>query len=172
MTSRDDLHESTHAARILQAIHEYIALAGGWLPFDRYMQIALYEPGLGYYSAGARKFGAGGDFVTAPELSPLFAGCIAQQFAAVRPGETILVEALTYPGLLAAAGRLGLRMVACPMDDEGLEPAALHEGPCLRHRDQRDLDLAGEHGELLLRLHALDHHVNAKPDGEHRFRLD
>ena len=60
--------------------------AGGWIPFDRYMELALYTPGLGYYAAGARKFGdsaAGGDFVTAPEISPLFAAAVANQVAQV-----------------------------------------------------------------------------------------
>ena len=49
------------------------------IAFSDYMQRALYEPGLGYYSSGLRKFGADGDFVTAPELSPLFGACLANQ---------------------------------------------------------------------------------------------
>jgi SAM-dependent MidA family methyltransferase len=64
---------------VLAALHE----AGGWLPFDRYMQLALYTPGLGYYAHAGRKFGAlpqsGSDFVTAPELSPLFGRALAVQ---------------------------------------------------------------------------------------------
>ena len=55
----------------------------GPMPFSRYMDRVLYEPGLGYYSAGLHKIGAGGDFVTAPELGGLFAGCIARQVAEV-----------------------------------------------------------------------------------------
>lgn len=66
-------------ARLQQAIGE----AGGWLPFDRYMAIALYEPGLGYYANTAPKFGhlpqSGSDFVTAPELTPLFGQTLARQ---------------------------------------------------------------------------------------------
>ncbi|WP_179405556.1 class I SAM-dependent methyltransferase [Burkholderia guangdongensis] len=62
-----------------------IAAAGGWLPFSRFMERALYAPGLGYYSGGARKFGRraedGSDFVTAPELSPLFAQTLARPVA-------------------------------------------------------------------------------------------
>jgi SAM-dependent MidA family methyltransferase len=62
-----------------------IAAAGGWLPFDRFMAMALYEPGLGYYAHGSRKFGqlpsSGSDFVTAPELSPLFGRALARQLA-------------------------------------------------------------------------------------------
>ncbi len=58
-----------------------IGAAGGWIGFDRYMDMALYAPGLGYYAAGSRKFGAAGDFVTAPELTPLFGRCLAAQCA-------------------------------------------------------------------------------------------
>jgi SAM-dependent MidA family methyltransferase len=70
------------SARLGRAIADAIRAAGGWLRFDRYMERALYAPGLGYYAAGARKFGdsaAGGDFVTAPEISPLFAAALAAQ---------------------------------------------------------------------------------------------
>ncbi|WP_233832553.1 class I SAM-dependent methyltransferase [Paraburkholderia sp. ZP32-5] len=66
-------------------IRAQLEAAGGWLPFDRYMERALYAPGLGYYSGGARKFGLrgddGSDFVTAPELSPLFAAALARPVA-------------------------------------------------------------------------------------------
>jgi len=63
-----------------------ITAASAWIGFDRYMDLALYAPGLGYYTAGARKIGdsfAGGDFVTAPEISPLFARALAAQVAQV-----------------------------------------------------------------------------------------
>ena len=66
-------------------IRHAIAGAGGWLPFDRFMTLALYEPGLGYYARGDRQFGlmpeSGSDFVTAPELSPLFGRALAVQVA-------------------------------------------------------------------------------------------
>jgi SAM-dependent MidA family methyltransferase len=68
--------------RLQQLIAAAIRAAGGWIPFDRYMELALYTPGLGYYAGGARKFGdsaAGGDFVTAPEISPLFASALSTQ---------------------------------------------------------------------------------------------
>jgi hypothetical protein len=65
-----------HSARLAALIREEIAAApGGAIPFSRFMELCLYAPGLGYYSAGAHKFGGGGDFVTAPELGPLFAAC-------------------------------------------------------------------------------------------------
>jgi SAM-dependent MidA family methyltransferase len=54
---------------------------GGWIGFDRFMAGALYEPGLGYYTGGSRRFGRDGDFVTAPEISPLFGACVAGQCA-------------------------------------------------------------------------------------------
>jgi SAM-dependent MidA family methyltransferase len=72
-----------HSRRLAAHIREAIRTAGGVLPFARYMELVLYAPGLGYYSAGARKFGAAGDFVTAPELSPLFSRCLARQCAEV-----------------------------------------------------------------------------------------
>ena len=78
-----DADARVHSERVRDAIEHAIAAAGGFLPFDRYMQIALYAPGLGYYVAGARKFGAGGDFVTAPELTPLFGRTLAAQIAPI-----------------------------------------------------------------------------------------
>ena len=72
-----------HSARLRERMRAEIQAHGGAISFERYMDLALYAPGLGYYSAGARKFGAAGDFVTAPELSPLFARCIAVQCAEV-----------------------------------------------------------------------------------------
>jgi SAM-dependent MidA family methyltransferase len=70
-----------HSAAVARAVSAAVEAHGGWLPFDDYLRIVLYAPGLGYYSAGSVKFGAGGDFVTAPELSGLYAHCIAAQCA-------------------------------------------------------------------------------------------
>ncbi|HRO61886.1 MAG TPA: SAM-dependent methyltransferase [Burkholderiaceae bacterium] len=67
--------------RLSGRIAAAIEAAGGWIGFDDWMARALYEPGLGYYAGGSRKFGAAGDFVTAPELSPLFGRCVAAQLA-------------------------------------------------------------------------------------------
>jgi SAM-dependent MidA family methyltransferase len=72
--------ETAHSARLADALRREIAEAGP-IPFARYMERCLYAPGLGYYSAGRQKFGAAGDFVTAPELGPLFARCIARALA-------------------------------------------------------------------------------------------
>lgn len=75
--------EQAHSAHLREVIQEQIIAAGGSIPFWKFMELALYAPGLGYYSAGAHKFGAGGDFTTAPELSPLFAACVADALTPV-----------------------------------------------------------------------------------------
>lgn len=67
-----------HSERLRQYVAQEI-INNGPLTFARYMQLALYAPGLGYYSAGAQKFGEAGDFITAPEISPLFSKAVAQQ---------------------------------------------------------------------------------------------
>ena len=68
---------------LVRSLREQIHQAGGSISFAQYMEQVLYAPGVGYYSAGLRKFGHGGDFVTAPELSPLFARCLAGTCEAV-----------------------------------------------------------------------------------------
>jgi SAM-dependent MidA family methyltransferase len=70
-----------HSALLTDTIRQVIEDAGGWISFADYMDLALYAPGLGYYSAGATKFGQAGDFITAPEISPFFAQTLAGQFA-------------------------------------------------------------------------------------------
>ena len=70
-----------HSARLSEHIRRAIAVGGGRLAFSRYMELALYAPGLGYYSAGARKLGRDGDFITAPEMTPLFGHVLARQVA-------------------------------------------------------------------------------------------
>jgi SAM-dependent MidA family methyltransferase len=70
---------ATHSRKLAEHIAQSILDEGDWIAFSRYMDLALYAPGLGYYSAGSRKFGATGDFITAPEISPMFARCLAIQ---------------------------------------------------------------------------------------------
>ena len=78
--------ETAHTELLSQKIMAEIASNGGWMPFSRYMEMALYEPGMGYYSAGAHKLGAGGDFTTAPELSPLFGAAIVETLLPILEG--------------------------------------------------------------------------------------
>jgi SAM-dependent MidA family methyltransferase len=74
--------QAQHCAQMQEYLREQVAVTG-WLSFERFMDLALYAPGLGYYSAGAHKLGSGGDFTTAPELSRLFGGCVARQCAEI-----------------------------------------------------------------------------------------
>jgi SAM-dependent MidA family methyltransferase len=94
---------AAHSQKLAEHIAATIVAEGEWLPFSRYMELALYAPGLGYYAAGARKFGEEGDFVTSPEISPMFAKCLALQAAQVlaRTGGDIL-EVGPGSGVLAA----------------------------------------------------------------------
>jgi SAM-dependent MidA family methyltransferase len=93
-----------HSERLVHHIQDEIARCGGWISFMRYMELALYAPGLGYYTAGARKLGAAGDFVTAPELSPLFGRTLARQVAQLLGlGLDTVLELGAGSGVLAAA---------------------------------------------------------------------
>jgi len=94
-----------HSADVVAHVRDEIARAGGFIDFTRYMELVLYAPGLGYYAAGAQKFGAGGDFVTGPELTPLYGAAIARQIAAIlgtAPARDV-VEFGAGSGALAAA---------------------------------------------------------------------
>jgi SAM-dependent MidA family methyltransferase len=91
------------SARLVEKIRRAIDAADGWLGFEQYMQLALHEPGLGYYSAGAAKLGAGGDFTTAPELGDWLAGALAPFIGQVfdELGSTQLLELGAGTGRLA-----------------------------------------------------------------------
>jgi SAM-dependent MidA family methyltransferase len=91
------------STRLEAQIRSEIEASGGWLSFAQYMELALYAPGLGYYSAGSAKLGRAGDFVTAPELSPLFARCLARQVAQVmEAGISEVIEVGAGSGALAS----------------------------------------------------------------------
>jgi SAM-dependent MidA family methyltransferase len=94
---------AAHSHELAERIANAIAEEGGWIAFSRFMEHALYAPGFGYYAAGSRKIGAEGDFVTAPEISPMFARCLAMQARQVleRTGGDVL-ELGPGTGILAA----------------------------------------------------------------------
>lgn len=121
--------------RLRDLIGAEIAANGGALTFDRFMELALYAPGLGYYVAGSAKLGAAGDFVTAPEISPLFGSCVAVQCAEVlqRLGGGAILELGAGTGALAVAVLTRLeRLEALPDRYAILEPS-----PDLQERQRR-----------------------------------
>jgi len=102
--------------QLVAAVRADIDANGGWISFARYMELVLYAPGMGYYSAGSTKFGEAGDFVTAPEISPLFARTLARQAAQVlrEVGGDVLE-------LGAGTGRLAVQMLLA-LDGMGVVP--------------------------------------------------
>lgn len=96
--------EQARQATLVARIRAEIALGGGAMDFARYMELSLYAPGLGYYDVEAERFGEGGDFVTAPELSPLYGACLARQCAEIleRLGGGDLLEVGAGSGRLAS----------------------------------------------------------------------
>tara|TARA_R110002020_G_scaffold48370_3_gene137919 strand:+ start:189 stop:1361 length:1173 start_codon:yes stop_codon:yes gene_type:complete len=129
-----------HSDRLLAMVKDQVAAAGGAIPFSRYMELALYAPGLGYYSAGARKFGAAGDFVTSPELGPVFAECVAACAADVfgqLGGRADFLELGGGSGAFAEAALRRLdELAAVPARYLILEPSAdLRERQLERLRD-------------------------------------
>lgn len=99
--------EVAHSERVSAEIRTHIAAHDGAIPFSEFMRLVLYAPTLGYYSAGRQKFGVDGDFVTAPELSPLFSRCLARACAPIlrelaRAGAADVLEAGAGTGTMAA----------------------------------------------------------------------
>lgn len=132
------------ASRALSAcIADAIRAAGGWLPFVDYMEMALHLPGLGYYAGGSLKFGAEGDFVTAPELTPLFGQALARQVAQI-------LAASPAPSLLevgAGSGRLAADLLPA-LDALGMLPERyliLELSGELRARQQQTILVAAPH---------------------------
>jgi len=105
---------------LMQCINAACESAGGWIRFSEFMNIALYEPALGYYSGGLQKFGEKGDFITAPEVSPLFAQCLANQVSEVLDNfqkssneKAFIIEFGAGSGMLAADLLLQLEKLGC-----------------------------------------------------------
>jgi|TARA_B100001964_G_scaffold117527_2_gene130901 SAM-dependent MidA family methyltransferase len=131
-----------------------ISSAGGVLPFDDYMEAALYAPGLGYYAAGARKFGEDGDFVTAPEMGDLFGRCLA------REAEQILTAIPNAAVLEFGAGSGALaRTLITSLGERGQLPSQyniVEVSPDLRQRQHERLaPLCQQYGVTLRWLEAL-----------------
>ena len=101
--------------KVQQRVAGEIARAGGWIPFARYMELVLHEPGLGYYAAGAAKFGADGDFVTAPDISPLFGATLSTQV-----GEVLAQSGGVVLELGAGSGTLAADLLESMRDRGGL----------------------------------------------------
>jgi len=98
-----DSDAQAYSDALKHRIVDDIAAAGGWIGFDRFMDLALYAPAMGYYSGGARKFGAAGDFVTAPEISSSFACTVAVQAAQIMAASAHqIIEVGAGSGRLAA----------------------------------------------------------------------
>jgi SAM-dependent MidA family methyltransferase len=94
-----------HSGRVVAHVRDEIARAGGFIPLARYIELVLYAPGLGYYVAGTRKFGAAGDFVTGPELTPLYGAAVARQLEAAlaATSKRDIIELGAGSGALAAS---------------------------------------------------------------------
>ena len=140
-----------HSQQLCELIRKDISLQGGWIPFSRYMELALYAPGLGYYSAGANKFGSSGDFTTAPELSSLFGRTLARQLADIME--------LSTPHILelgAGSGKLALDVLSKleKLDHLPATYSILEVSADLRERQQTLLQTHLPH--LTGRIHWLD----------------
>ncbi len=104
--------------KLVDCIKQEIQAQGGLISFEHYMQMALYQPGLGYYSAGATKLGADGDFITAPESTPLFGRCLALQCEQILRG----LGAGSILELGAGSGKLALDILR-QLEDRDCLPA-------------------------------------------------
>jgi SAM-dependent MidA family methyltransferase len=147
------------SSRALTArIEAEIAARDGWIPFADYMQLALYAPGLGYYTGGAAKFGPAGDFVTAPSLGPLFAQTLARQVAElVQHSAPHILEFGAGSGELAGELLAELARLGCPIDSYSI----LEPGAELRDRQRATIArLAPEHAAKAAWLDRLPEHFH------------
>jgi SAM-dependent MidA family methyltransferase len=146
-----DAAARAHSAAVVDALSRRIDAEGGWIALEAYLRFVLYAPGLGYYVAGTRKFGPAGDFVTAPELSPLFGAALAVEVCAhlARHGGEV-IELGAGSGSLAADLLRGLEAArALPR-----RYAILEVSPDLRERQQAAL--AREVPDLAARVEWID----------------
>ncbi|MEB4591018.1 SAM-dependent methyltransferase [Candidatus Thiothrix sp. Deng01] len=141
-----------HSEQLAQRIRAAITTNDGSIPFREFMRMALYEPGLGYYVAGLRKIGKEGDFITAPEISPLFSQCLANQCAQVLAelGGGDMLELGAGSGVMAADMLLRLETLGCLPAHYWI----LDLSPELRDRQRQTLQATAPH--LLARVEWLD----------------
>ena len=132
-----------HAARVLARVTEHIEGASAPVTLGEFVHYVLYTPGLGYYAAGLRKFGEGGDFVTAPELGDVFARCLAVAFAPVLKE----INSATIVELGAGTGQLAYDLLLA-LDEQGVAPrqyAIVEVSPDLVARQKQQLQSLPEH---------------------------
>jgi SAM-dependent MidA family methyltransferase len=131
---RPDAESAAHSERTAACIREHIVAAGGSISFAEFMHHALYAPGLGYYTAGTTKFGEAGDFVTAPEVSPVFGRVLAGQCAEVL-GQLESGSILEYG---AGSGKLAVDILERLEELDALpsEYLILEVSPDLRQRQE------------------------------------
>ena len=145
--------EIAHSDALAALIRNEIA-ARGPIPFSRYMELCLYAPGLGYYSAGKTKFGAAGDFVTAPELGDLFARCVAGTLA---PALREIGEAADMLELGGGSGRFAVAALRELASSDALPRRYLILEPAADLRDrQRDHVAASLPAEIAARVEWID----------------
>ena len=140
-----------YSAALAARIAEDIDRSGGWISFARFMELALYAPGMGYYSGGAHKFGAAGDFVTAPEISSAFSQTLATQAQQI-----MAASAMQIIEVGAGSGRLAADLLL-ELEARGALPeryAILDLSGELRERQRRTL--AERAPQLLARVDWLD----------------
>jgi SAM-dependent MidA family methyltransferase len=128
---------AAHSAEVVEAVRARIGVAGGFIPLADFIERALYAPGLGYYVAGARKFGPAGDFVTAPEMTPLFARALALQVQAILAA----TDAREIVELGAGSGALACDLLSA-LDAVGALPSRyviLEVSPDLRERQRESI---------------------------------
>jgi SAM-dependent MidA family methyltransferase len=154
LTAADLPHPDPAAAAVSHALAARIAAeitaAGGWLPFDRYMRLALYEPGLGYYSAGSTKLGPAGDFTTGPELGNFLARAVADRLS----GMLGVLERPVVLELGAGNGVFARDLLAALAERElgAIEYWILEPSADLRRRQQQRLAPLGKRVRWLDRL--------------------
>jgi SAM-dependent MidA family methyltransferase len=139
-----------HSAAVTRHVSAAIEAAGGWLDFAEYLDHVLYAPGLGYYSAGATRFGAAGDFVTAPELGSAFAGCVGRvvrRLQAELPSTTVLEFG-------AGSGALAADLLAALADSPPGQYLIVEVSADLREQQRRTL--SARVPRLLSRVQWLD----------------